>query len=198
MGESRGSAAGGAKEEPQKEREKKMCSLTLVPCLKGGRGRSGDWGGGGVTLGMTCLYRVVNTRKLLVLRKSEWVVNVFSVELAVNLHHRFMYDQRWKRDKEGKKGSFLSSFMVWFKFCFHQGLVSETFDRKKNLKKRTKLTIMQEIHLWDIYNDITIMAEWSDHDLWVFFDFVFVFWFWMECAVKIISMDTKRPLSVAP
>lgn len=50
----------------------------------------------GVTLEMASLYRVVNTRKLLMFRNREWVVNVFSVELAVNLNCRFMYDQRWR------------------------------------------------------------------------------------------------------
>lgn len=53
-------------------------------------------GVGVMTLEMASLYRVVNTRKLLMFRNREWVVNVFSVELAVNLNCRFMYNQRWR------------------------------------------------------------------------------------------------------
>lgn len=61
-----------------------------MPCLKGGEDRADTGSTAGrereaMTLGMTSLQRVVNTRKLLMFRNREWVVNVFSVELAVNL-----------------------------------------------------------------------------------------------------------------
>ncbi len=69
---------------------------------------------------MTSLQSVVNTRKLLVFRNREWVVNVFSVELAVNL-------QVYVQPKV--IGLVSSSFIVpqvkdCFKFCFHLGVVS--------------------------------------------------------------------------
>lgn len=78
-----------------------MCSLTPVPCLKGGKDRAENgstaWRErGSMTLGMTSFYRVVNTRKLLMFRNREPVVNVFSVKLTVNLNCRLMYDQRWR------------------------------------------------------------------------------------------------------
>lgn len=61
-----------------------------MPCVKGReeRAKTGSTAGrerGALTLGMTSLQWVVNTRKLMFTNK-EWVVNIFSVELAVNLY----------------------------------------------------------------------------------------------------------------